>query len=557
MRRLALAATIALAASFIGTAPAVAETTDTTTTLAEGASPSPGEDAGSGGESDDPGAEDPDDAGTDSDPGDGAESDESTPPAEDPDGRDDGEAADDGAEAPGPVDASFSLAKTKMTASEAGEGIAYTIDSLAAGDVVTASPGQSGSTTVASDGVFSGSLEGNTELKAGDTLDVSVTVAREGEESATFTGSIEIVEDDDEKAAELSVSPETSPIDDFLDNGVKMTVSNCEPGEEVTFEVHSVENPDQFYWEDTQRAAEDGTSFMTFIPGTGGDGWIGDFTASASCGNQSADAPFSVTGADDADADLSVTPKTQGLRDFLENGVNITLVNCHADDEVRFRVSTKRDPDTTVWEETQSAGEDAAGSVTFKPDGDGGAGWATEFLVMASCGDKSAETTFTVTDDDSVVDPKLSIDPTTISGENFVNRDKGVTLTVTECDPGAEVNFQVWGHEPSEKLYDQTSEANENGAASVQVYGLDNSPAAYVGTYTVNAVCMEESMDGEFVVTGDAGGSGGSDDGGDSGNAGSMPRTGAELTGLGAGALLVLGGAASIIFARRRAQTDR
>ena len=119
------------------------------------------------------------------------------------------------------------------------------------------------------------------------------------------------------------------------------------------------------------------------------------------------------------------------------------------------------------------------------------------------------------------------------------------------------MNFQVWGHEPSENLYDQTSEANENGAASVQVYGLDNSPEAYVGTYTVRAVCLEQPMEGEFVVTGGQGGSGGSDDGGDSDNTGSMPRTGAELTGLGVGALLVLGGMITVLVARRRGMLGR
>ncbi|WP_413336545.1 hypothetical protein ACH82I_07690 [Brevibacterium sp. GP-SGM9] len=300
---------------------------------------------------------------------------------------------------------------------------------------------------------------------------------------------------------------------------------------------------------------------MTFIPGTGADGWIGDFVATATYGDQSADASFTVTeDGDESDADLTVTPKTQKLQDFLNNGVNITLVNCHVDSDVTFRVSTKRDPDTEIWKETQKAGEDAAGSVQFTPDGDGGAGWADEFLVMASCADKSAETTFTVTDDGSVLDPKLSIDPTEISGADFVNREKGISLTATECAADAEVNFQVWDQDSSNKLYDQTTTTNEEGVAGVQVYGLDDRPEAYVGTYEVTAVCMEQSMDGKFVVTveGSGGGSGGgAGDVGDSDNAGSMPRTGAELTGLGVGALLVIGGALSILVARRRGMLGR
>ncbi|MCD1287486.1 MULTISPECIES: hypothetical protein [unclassified Brevibacterium] len=555
MKRLALAAAVALTASTIGVAPAAAETTDSTTELAaQEASPSPGEDATDGedqntGEDTSTGSKDGEDS---------ADSDETTPPD---DKADEAEGSENGSEESEPIDASLSLDKTEMTVDEAAKAIPYTVTGLKAGDTVTAEPGEGGAHTVDSDGTFKGELRGNTELKEGAVLDVTVTVAREGQESKTLTDSVEITADDDDSDVGLSVDPESQGIDTFLDNGVGMTMSNCEPGQEVKFEIHAADDPDQFYWEDTQKADEDGASFMTFIPGTGADGWIGDFVATATCGDQSADASFTVTeDGDESDADLTVTPKTQKLQDFLNNGVNITLVNCHVDSDVTFRVSTKRDPDTEIWKETQKAGEDAAGSVQFTPDGDGGAGWADEFLVMASCADKSAETTFTVTDDGSVLDPKLSIDPTEISGADFANREKGVSLTATECAADAEVNFQVWDQDSSNKLYDQTTTTNEEGVAGVQVYGLEDRPEAYVGTYEVTAVCMEQSMDGKFVVTveGSGGGSGGgAGDVGDSDNAGSMPRTGAELTGLGVGALLVIGGALSILVARRRGMLGR
>ena len=64
------------------------------------------------------------------------------------------------------------------------------------------------------------------------------------------------------------------------------------------------------------------------------------------------------------------------------------------------------------------------------------------------------------------------------------------------------------------------------------------------------ADCMDVSRSGEFVVTdGDGGDSG---EAGGSGGGSSMPRTGAELTGLTAGALLILGGGAAIGLARRK-----
>lgn len=487
MKRLALAASIALAVSTIGVGPAVANSLDTRPELTTQENAQlPGDETENATDAADPGENDTTaDQGTDDAQGDTGQSQDDgqdgteaadpgapTSPGEetaDPDGNEDDATEDasdggsDGAEESEPIEADFALEKTTMTAEEIGDpdkGIRYTIDSLKTGDVVTAEPGEDTSTTVEEDGTFTGAIVGNTELKTGDTLDVTVTVEREGQESKTFSGSVEVIAADDE------------------------------------------------------------------------------------------DAP---------NAELTVSPKTQGLKDFLNGGASLMLVNCVVDEEVTFRISTKADPDTKVWEDTQMAGEDAAGAATFVPEGDGGANWVGDYLVMASCGDQSAETTFTVTADDSVVGPKLSVAPERISGEDFVNRDKGVTMTVTDCEPGKDVQFEVWGHEPSEKLYDRTVEANENGAASVQVYGIENNPDAYAGTYKVIAACMDQSMEGQFVVTGSPaggsdGGSDGSRDAGDSGNASSMPRTGAELTGLGAGAALILAGAATIVFARRRAQ---
>lgn len=573
MKRLALAATVALAIFALGVGPAAANTLTTTEALAaqeDATSPrNSAADPGSG----DPGSADPGQGGGQGGGNESSDPGGSTPPAEDAadptgDAKDgaaeDGAAKDgatDDADASEPIDASFSLADHTMTAEEIGDpdsGIRYTIKSLKAGDVVTAEPGEENSTTVESDGAFTGVLLGNTELKTGDTLDVTVTVAREGQESKTFTGSVDVVAPDDgEPDVDLTVSPKTQSLGDYLTDGVQMTLVNCGIDEDVSFRITRKDDSETTIWEETQNTGEDDAGNATFMPGTGGDGWIGDFVVTASCGDKSAEATFTVTGDEDDEpnSDLTVTPKTQGLQKFFKNGINITLVNCVARDDVKFRVSTEHDPDTTVWEETQKAGEDAAGYANFVPDGDSGVGWVGEYLVMASCGDNTAETTFTVTGDSSVVDPTLSVDPKKLSGEDFVDRSKGVTITVTDCKPGSNVQFEVWGHDPAEKLYDRTARANESGTASIQVYGLEDRPEAYVGTYQAMANCMDQGLSDEFVVT-DSGSGGSSSGTGDSGNAGSMPRTGAELTGLGAGALLILGGAATVMFARRKQTTS-
>lgn len=501
MKRLAITAAIALAVSAIGIGPAAASSLDVVPELTtqEDAQAAPGETENAADPADPAVPADPDDSDTgdigveegsdkpEADDGqsqdegqDGTETGDPTAPGDntaDQDGTADGASetpTDDGseeAEESEPIEADFTLEKTKMTADEIGDpdkGIGYTIDSLKAGDIVTAEPGEDTPTTVGEDGPFTGTIRGNTELKTGDTLEVTVTVEREGQEAQTFSGSIEVV------------------------------------------------------------AAEDG--------------------------DETAPIP-----------ELTVTPKTQGLPEFRNEGVSLMLVNCVADSEVKFRVSTKADPDTTIWEDTQKAGEDAAGAATFVPEADEGPGWVGDYLVTATCGDQSTEATFTVTDDESVIDPKLGVEPQKLSGEDFINRDKGVTINVTDCKPGSDVLFEVWGLEPSGKLYEQTTAVNKNGAASVQIYGLENKPEAYAGTYKVFANCLDRELSDEFAVTSSgsdgsggssdgSGGSGGSADSGDSGDSGSIPRTGAELTGLGAGAALILAGAMTIIFARRRAQ---
>ena len=561
MKRLAMAATFALALSLGGVSPAVALADDSSTadaTVVQAAGNWDTESPGTEDPPTDPGddAADPGDDGTPTEPGDGEES---TDPGGDENAADpgDGEESadpDEGSEEPtedsAPIDASFSLDQPTMPVDEAAEAIPYTITGLKAGDTVTAGPGENGSITVDSDGTFNGELRGNTEIKVGDVLDVTVTVARDGQESKTFTGSVEITENQDDADASVSVDPQSQGIDSYLDNGVDITVSDCEPGTEVTVTIVR-KGEDTNIWEDTKTAGDDGSVSTSFMPGTGGDGWIGDFVVSAKCGDSSAETTYSVTENDDgSDADLSVTPQSQKLADFLENGVNITLVNCHVDSEVKFQVSSAKDPDTVIWEESQEAGEDAAGSVQFLPDGDGGTAWVGDFNVVATCGDKSAETTFTVTDDGSVVDPKLSISPETISGEDFIDRDQGVQLMVNKCVPDTDVHFEVWSEGKEEKLYEQTATANEEGAAGIHVYGLGDDPAYYVGTYQVFADCMDVSRSGEFVVTGGDGGDSG--EAGGSGGGSSMPRTGAELTGLTAGALLILGGGAAIGLARRK-----
>ncbi len=344
----------------------------------------------------------------------------------------------------------------------------------------------------------------------------------------------------------------------------------------LRFFVEGVLAGDTIAWGDGDgthaTAQEDGTFTGTFF--TTQDVSPGDtvtVTVDVQRGEESATLSASATviegeGETEPPADtstLDISPGSQQLNDFLKGGVDLMMTGCNVDSEVSFRISTMYDPDTTVWETTQVAGEDAAAAVNYTPpEVDDGYGFIGEYLVMASCGDQYEEGSFTVTPNGSdTIDLTLSVDPERLPAVDFINRDKGVTMTMNNCTAG-EVRFQVWGFEPGELLYDRTAPTNEVGRAAVQTYGLSNDASAYVGKYQVEATCGEETLTGQFVVTASGGGGGGDNgngggSGGGGGNSGSMPRTGAELTGLGAGALLILAGAGAVLFARRRGQLEK
>ncbi|GAA1847940.1 LPXTG cell wall anchor domain-containing protein [Brevibacterium marinum] len=152
----------------------------------------------------------------------------------------------------------------------------------------------------------------------------------------------------------------------------------------------------------------------------------------------------------------------------------------------------------------------------------------------------------------------ISIEPKEVAASDFVKEDKGVQITVEGFDEGENVSLEVVaGPENVEGItLDET--ANEDGVAAFSIYGTNASdPSAYLGKYDVqvtgaNDTDDEKALTGSFSVVADEDGNGGGDNG-DGGDGGSdLPRTGAELTGLAAGAgLLVVGGAAVVLTMRR------
>src|SRR5699024_4000676 len=119
------------------------------------------------------------------------------------------------------------------------------------------------------------------------------------------------VVDDEAAEAELSVTPETQSIDDYLVDGDSMSLTGCTAGEDVTFRIVGADDPETQYWQDSTRADDDGTSSSTWLPGNGDDGWIGEFVVQTESGDQSVEASISVNEGDgDAPkSELTVSPK--------------------------------------------------------------------------------------------------------------------------------------------------------------------------------------------------------------------------------------------------------
>ncbi|HLS33509.1 MAG TPA: hemagglutinin, partial [Brevibacterium sp.] len=153
-------------------------------------------------------------------------------------------------------------------------------------------------------------------------------------------------------------------------------------------------------------------------------------------------------------------------------------------------------------------------------------------------------------------------DPQEISPADFVDQDKGVTLTAQGLEAGEEAEFSVAAAGSDVVSLTEVVTADENGVAQWNVYGLDDSnPSAYLGEYDVTATNeSDETVSGSFTVTDAAGDDGDageddSDNGDDRDDEGGsdLPRTGMELGGLAAGAALLTIGGATVLLSRRRA----
>lgn len=138
-----------------------------------------------------------------------------------------------------PSDHALALKHTTMTPLEVtqGKGIEYTIDGLKAGDVVSTSLGDETS-TVKKDGAFDGSVAMDSEPDFNTAVDFTVTVERDGKTLKEHQADIDIIEGDrgDYDDGQLVMNGESGILEqDFTSQGLNLTMVTCSA--EVT--VHS------------------------------------------------------------------------------------------------------------------------------------------------------------------------------------------------------------------------------------------------------------------------------------------------------------------------------
>ena len=435
---------------------------------------------------------------------------------------------------------------------------------LEEGDTVTDSLIEEGR-TVDADGDFTFGVyyEGDPDNLDEGPVPFTVTIDREGEEPVTLNGEINVVDEVSEVDPKVSLNTDEISASDLEKDGLKFTGEGFTPGGTVNVIGAAGQAP---FHQDEITADEDG-KISTTVKGELEPGDYSVYAVDAETEEVSNYAKFTVTD-DDAveaiDASLKVDPKEITAADLAnkDKGVTVTVTGvkkgdkitdsltgdtetAEADGDYKLHLYYQGNPDsleegkvpfTVTIDREGTESETLNGNITVvaedKEDGDDGDGGG-------DTPEAPAEASFTVS-------------PKTLEAADFANDKKGVTLAVEDCEPGADVHFEVTPKGIQVTAYENTVQADDEGKASVNVFGTSDNVSAYVGDYTASATCGDDSMKESFTVT--AGADGGGSDGGDNGgNDGSqLPRTGADLGGLASGAMLLLVGGAAIAMTGRR-----
>ncbi|MGO3021794.1 MAG: LPXTG cell wall anchor domain-containing protein [Brevibacterium sp.] len=295
-----------------------------------------------------------------------------------------------------------------------------------------------------------------------------------------------------------------------------------------------------------------------------------DADASAAADGDDADSSAAADGKDDeADSDADGDKKPEAPKVGDQTVVEGGKITGKAALNAEVNLTWKPVGDAQAGS-AQAQAAPAEGSVTVKTDADGNfsaeapaeAGDYAYSATVTANGQTSDATNFMVTveAEEAPAERKLTVEPKEIAASDFVKKDKGVQITAEGFEEGEKVTLKVTGAPEGIDDFSMEETANADGVVGFSIYGTSSSnPEAYLGKYDLevtgaNDTEDEEVLTGSFQVVADEDGNGGgNDDGNGDGGGSDLPRTGAELTGLAAGAgLLLVGGAAVVLTMRRK-----
>ena len=507
------------------------------------------------------------------------------PKDEDKDAKDDDKSEDEA----NPINASVQVTSGEVTAEElAEEGVTVKVTGLEKGDKVSAKSGLTGPATTAQGSTATMKLRSANEVTQ-ESVSFAVQVQREGTAPATETSVVPLAEDPEAPEVDPKVSLSTTEISQsrFDENGITVTGEGFTPNGKVTVVGGTATSP--FATQEVTADAEGKISATTLKfegdePLPAGDYSVWGVDQEAETNSPAQD--FTIT-EDDAvepiDASLKVDPKEITAEDLAnrEKGVTVTVSGVKKGDKITDSLTGETetaeadgDYELNLWYEGNPDNLEVGKvpfTVTIDREGTESETLEGNINVVAEDGDDDGDDGNEDGNDDgkdgsddgddgeteAPADASFTVSPKKIEAADFANENKGVTLAVENCEPGADVHFEVNPKGINVTAYENTVTADDEGNASVNVFGTSSDVSAYVGAYTATATCGDDTMKDSFTVTGGA--NGGGSDGGDNGNAGNggddgsqLPRTGADLGGLTTGALLLLVGGAAIALTGRK-----
>ncbi|AOP52385.1 hypothetical protein [Brevibacterium aurantiacum] len=180
-----------------------------------------------------------------------------------------------------------------------GKGIEYTIDGLKAGDVVTPilNAEEREEVTVKKDGAFDGSVVADEKPEAPGNISFLVNVERDGKSLNEYQTDIGIIEGDrgEYNDGTLLVDPEPETNDTVLStDGINLTMVNCSADDDVRFRAFKKnKNGQTKVWEKSQLTGKDKSASVRFVADSSKDLW-GKYVITAECGDLDDSVPLTV-----------------------------------------------------------------------------------------------------------------------------------------------------------------------------------------------------------------------------------------------------------------------